>query len=49
MFAFFEFLGLLLKAVEIQNGRLHIKLTLDIQDTDGNTIVLTVPPAPTAT
>ncbi len=47
MFDLFEFLGLLLKAVEIQNGRLHIKLTLDIQDTDGNTIVLTVPATPT--
>jgi len=46
MFDLFNFLGLLLQAAEIKNGRLHIKLTLDIQDTDSNTIVLTVPPAP---
>lgn len=47
MIDFMKLLGALFSASEVINGRLHIKLTLDIQDTQGNTIVLPAPTAPT--
>ena len=41
---FFKFVGLLWNATEIVNGRLVIKLMVDLQDADGTQLYLTPRP-----
>ena len=47
MLDFLKLLGLLYNAHEIINGRLHFKITIDIQDMDGNTLAFVAPPTDT--